>query len=160
MRPPPCHPAGKTTLIDSVLDGRPGVVSVAATRGAELNDIVDKALHAIASCECDTRASCVTSMPAAFCLHPSVPTTPSAADEVNVFDGLPGAERVIKWHKRLFQAPPTVVLRVREQPPDAEPPAAASAARLLADTYGVQVIIDSDVALKTTPCCRVNVRRG
>lgn len=157
MRPPPCPPAGKTTLIDSVLAGRPGVVSVAATRGAELNDIVDKALLAIVSCECDTRASCVTSMPAASCLHPSVP---SAADGVNVFDGFPGAERAIKWHKRLFQAPPTVVLRVREQPPDAEPPAAASAARLLADTYGVQVIIDSDVALKTTSCCRVNVRRG
>ena len=53
-----------------------------------------------------------------------------------------GAMRVIKWHKRWFWVPPTIVLRVRERSPEDKAASVGGAVRQLVD-YGLHVIVDS-----------------
>lgn len=72
--------------------------------------------------------------------------------------------RVIKWHKRWFGVPPTVVLRVRERAPDKAAADVGGAIRQLVEDYGVHVIVDSSdssletMALKTLRQAVVQVR--
>jgi hypothetical protein len=56
-----------------------------------------------------------------------------------------GATRVIKWHKRIFSVPPTIVLRVRERSPDEKAASVGGAVRMLIEDYKLHlhVVIDS-----------------
>jgi hypothetical protein len=108
--PLPCAPSllvatGKTTLVETAVAGRPGIVSVTASAGASDKEIVAETLTAI------TRSSSFT--------FGSVGSS---------------ALRVVAWHTRFFGVPPTVVLRVRERRVGQETASVGSAVRTLVGT--------------------------
>ena len=106
--------AGKTTLVDTVMSEHPGVLRVNVSPAALHDKIVDDSLRAV-----------------------------TGYSNYSFLNNFTGATRVIKWHKRIFSVPPTIILRVHERSPDDKAAEVGGAVRMLIEDYKLHVVIDS-----------------
>lgn len=110
--------AGKSTIINTCLFGKPGVFFVEVSGGASHKEILVDTLKHV------------------------------AGYYINFLDPCSAAMRVIKCHMTIFGQPPTVVLRVRERDTNENHAKLGSAARALAETGLRVVIDSSDNSLQ------------